>query len=344
MKYIQETRPILFQKFQESLLVRPFSPHPLIRNPHIQTILSSLVKRNFQWGAPKTSMVLLELRGQTCIRAECCFTKSSAPTLLAIHGVGGSNKSPYMQGFLHKAYREGWNSVLLNLYDLNLTGKNPVIFHAGSSQKLGEIIFRVLELTKCERIIPVAVSMGGNMLLKLLGEWGRDFPKEVCAAAVISPLVNLMASWNTLNKFTNRPYRWHFVQGLKEIIRKREHSLEKHIDVKRIRKIKTILEFDELVTSVLGNFDDAFDYYKQASALRWLPNIRIPTFFIHSRRDPILPWQQLVTPGLEENPQILLSLLKEGGHVGFIDKGGVDIDCHWAENRVIDFARMSLEE
>ena len=331
------------QKFREHLLGRPFLPHPAMLNSHLQTIGAAFAKRHFRWGAPDTGTLVLKLPGQASIRAEACFARSGAPTLLAIHGVGGSSQSPYMQGFLHKAHLQGWNAILLNLYDLNLTEGEPVIFHSGSSRELEGVISGVMDLEQCGDLILVAVSMGGNMLLKLLGEWGKDIPEQVRAAAVISPLVDLLASWNTLDRLTNRHYRWHLVQGLKNVIRKREHALAQHIDVRGIRKIKTIREFDESFTAVLGGFDDAFDYYRQTSASPWLDKIRIPTFVVHSRQDPILPWQPLMTPGLLRNPHVLLWLLQQGGHVGFIEGEHVDVDRHWAENRVIDFVRLWID-
>ncbi len=343
MKQAKEPSPALLQNFRRHLLGRPFYPHRAILHPHLQTVAAALAKRHFRWGAPEVGTLMLEISGQARVRAECCFAKNGAPTLLAIHGVGGSSQSPYMQGFLHKAYLQGWNAVLLNLYDLNLTGRRPVIFHSGSSRELEAVVSRVLDLEQCGDLILVAVSMGGNMLLKLLGEWGQDFPERVRAAATISPLVDLMASWDTLDRPTNRHFRWHFVEGLKHVIRKRERALGQFIDVQGIRKIKTIREFDELFTSVLGGFDDAFDYYRRASALPWLRKIHVPTFLVHSRRDPVLPWKPLLAPGLLENPHLLLWLPRQGGHVGFVERERVDIDRNWAENRVIDFARMWVE-
>ena len=328
------------RKFRELLLSRPFQPHRVIPHPHLQTMASALARRDFGWGALNTETLALELPGQTRVRSECYFGNPGAPTLLAIHGMGGSSQSPYMQGFLHKACREGWNAVLLNLYDLNLAGSRPVIFHSGSSRELEGIVHRVLDLDQCGTLVLVAVSMGGNILLKLLGEWGDGAPHRVRAAAVVSPLVDLMASWDTLDRLTNRPYRWHYVQGLKQVVRKNERHLAKHIDVEGIRKIKSIREFDEIFTSVLGGFQDAFDYYRRASASPWLERIRVPTLVLHSKRDPILPWGPLMTPGLRENPSVLLWLSREGGHVGFIEQERKDIDRHWAENRIIDFARL----
>ncbi len=329
----------IFTKF---LLNRPFVPHRVIPHPHLQTMVAALARRDFGWGAPDTQIVRLELPGGVSVRAECYFSEPGAPTILVVHGVGGSSRSPYMQGFLHKACLQGWNAVLLNLYDLNLSGRKPVIFHSGSSRELDAVVRSVLDLNQFGVLVLIAVSMGGNMLLKLLGEWGEAAPRRVRAAAVVSPLVDLMASWSTLDRLTNRHYRRHFVRGLKEVVRKREHELGKHIDVESIRRIKTIREFDEIFTSVLGGFQNAFDYYRQASASPWLGSIQVPTLVLHSKRDPILPWRPLMTPGLRNNPNVLLWVSQEGGHVGFMEQERHDIDRHWAENRVIDFARSQL--
>ncbi len=327
-------------KFREFLLSRPFRPHRVFPHPHLQTIASAMARRDFGWGAPRTETLALELPGQARVHTECCFANPGAPTLLVIHGMGGSSQSPYMQGFLHKAFREGWNAVLLNLYDLNLVGDRPVIFHSGSSRELDGIVRRVLDLDPCGPLVLVAVSMGANILLKLLGEWGEGVPDRVRAAAVVSPLVDLVASWDTLDRLTNRHYRWHYVQGLKQVVRRNEKDLSRHIDVEGIRRIKSIREFDEIFTSVLGKFRDAFDYYRRASAAPWLGKIQVPTLVLHSKRDPILPWGPLMNASLRENPNILLWLSREGGHVGFIEQEGPDIDRNWAENRIIDYARM----
>ena len=331
------------ERFREQLLKRPFEPHRALRHPHLQTIASALGRRDFSWGAPRSEVVILDLPGSARIRTECFFSAPGAPTLLAVHGVGGSSRSPYMQGFLHKAFRMGWNAILLNLYDLNLAGRQPVIFHSGSSRELGEVVQRVLALDSTGPLTLVAVSMGGNIVLRLLGEWGESAPTGVRGAAVISPLVDLMASWHTLDRLSNRHYRWHFVNGLKQVVREREKELAGHIDVAAIRKIRTIRQFDELFTSVLGGFQDAFDYYRQAGASPWFRGIRVPTLVIHSRRDPILPWGPLMTPDLLNNPNVLLWLPAQGGHVGFLEQESRDVDRHWAENRVIDFARFRFE-
>lgn len=337
------SRQLLF--FRETLHRRPFVARRILSHPHLQTMVAALARRSFPWAQCSPRTVDLQVEGRFTVRMEYQLSRVGAPTLLAVHGVGGSSRSPYMQAFLHKASREGWNALLLNLYDRNLGGDKPVIFHSGSSSELGAVIRRVLEMEEFGDLFLVAVSMGGNILLKLLGEWGSEAPGRIRAAAMLSPLVDLMSSWNTLDRPGNRHYRRHFVGGLKQIVRVRESILGQHIDVRSIRQVKTIREFDEIFTTVLGGFENAFDYYRTCSAQPWLNRVRIPTLIIHSRRDPILPWEPLTSAGVRENPDILCWLPLQGGHVGFIEQdSGEDPDRYWAENRIIDFGRHFLGE
>ena len=307
----------------------------------MQTLAASLAKRNFSWGWRDSEASYLELNDGSMVRSDCIWHTNDAPVLVVVHGIGGSSLSTYMQGLSHKAYREGWNAVLLNLYNCNSELRHPKIFHAGASSELGELLNLLITRRQIKVLFLAGISMGANILLKLMGEWGTHFPPSVRAAAVISPLVDLPNSWDILEKPCNLIFQRHFIKNLKRRIHKNRQHLNAHVDVSALMRIRTIRQFDELFTAPLGGFENAVEYYKQASALPHLKNICIPTLLLHARDDPLLPWLPFTLPEVKQNSALLISLNRRGGHTGFIERDGYgDIDRRWAENRSVDFFRV----
>ncbi|MEE8348238.1 MAG: alpha/beta fold hydrolase [Acidobacteriota bacterium] len=299
------------------------------------------MKRNFPWGWKHSREHLVDLQCGTRVRLIGVWQDPRLPTLIVVHGTGGSSNSTYMQGLSHKAYREGWNALLPNLYNAGLTLERPKVFHSGSSREVEEILQQVILGHQVKAIFLVGVSMGGNILLKLLGEWGRSYPEQVKAAAVISPLVDLGASWKILEKPSNRLFQHHMVTHLKRRVFQGFPALDGFVDQEALSRARTFRQFDELYTAPLSGFRDALDYYEKASALPHLKNIQLPTLLIHAQDDPLLPVEPFQSPEILSNPALEVVLTRRGGHVGFIEKSGQgDVDQFWAENRVIDFFRF----
>ena len=250
---------------------------------------------------------------------------------------------PICRGFPHKAYREGWNAVLVNLYNTNPELPKPKVFHSGSSREVGEVLQELSMNHQVQKFFLAGVSMGGNILLKLMGEWGSDSPVDVRAAGVISPLVDLTTAWKVLERPSNFLFQHHFVKNFKKRIKRDRSSLSPFVDVEALLRLKTLRQFDQLFTAPLAGFRDAFDYYERASALPYLKDVRIPTLLIHSHDDPLLPGEPLTLPETRSNPSLLIGLTRQGGHVGFLEQtlSGGDIDRFWAENRLIDFFRLA---
>ena len=158
--------------FEQILERRSFVPPIWLRGPHLQTLGASLVKRKYSWGWRDSQQQFLDLSDGSRIMAVCIWQCSSAPTMVAVHGMGGSSQSTYMQGLSHKAHREGWNAILLNLYNQNRDLCRPKIFHAGASSEIGEIIQKLIDQYNLMEVFLGGASMGGNVLLKFLGERG----------------------------------------------------------------------------------------------------------------------------------------------------------------------------
>jgi len=335
----------LLAHFERRLEDRPFRPPLWLRGGHLQTLAASLLKRNFSWGWGNAEELFVDLGDGSRVRLICAWQPVDAPTLVVLHGTGGSSASTYMQGLSHKAYREGWNAVLVNLYNTNPELPKPKVFHSGSSREVGELLQKLSMNHQVRKFFLAGVSMGGNILLKLMGEWGSDSLVDVRAAGVISPLVDLTTAWKVLERPSNFLFQHHFVKNFKKRIKRHRSSLSPFVDVEALLRIKTLRQFDQLFTAPLAGFRDAFDYYERASALPYLKDIRIPTLLIHSHDDPLLPGEPFTLSETRSNPSLLMGLTRQGGHVGYLEQAlsGGDIDRFWAENRLIDFFRLARQ-
>jgi predicted alpha/beta-fold hydrolase len=329
-----------FHQFQQVLKDRSFLPPFWLRGARWQTLVGSLLKRDFSWGWKYSQEHFVDLECGTRVLLVGIWLDPRLPTVVVVHGTGGSSDSTYMKGLSHKAHREGWNAVLPNLYDTNPVFERPRVFHSGSSREVGEMLQQLILRHQAEEIYLVGVSMGANILLKLLGEWGRSHPVQVKAAAVISPLLDLNASWKILEKPSNCIFQHHMVTNLKRRVQGLS-SLEGFVDKEALSRARTFRQFDELYTAPLAGFRDALEYYEKASALPHLKNIHLPTLLLHALDDPFLPAEPFQAPEIDSNPSLGVVLTRQGGHVGFIEKDGQgDVDRFWAENRVIDFFRL----
>lgn len=326
--------------FRNALERRPFRPHPLLFNGHLQTLASSRLARDFPWGFKTSRCLELELHDGVRVRLAVAERDRSAPTLVLLHGMGGSSRSGYMVGLSHKAWREGWNSIRLDLYNRNKRVSPPKIFHAGCNRDVAAILSAIVSRLGFGRLLLCGVSMGGNIILRLLGEWNVQAPPDIVGAAVMSPLVDLTSSSPILERPSNSIYRRYFVTRLRRLVQSHSEQLGHLVDLEALAAIRHIREFDELVTAPLAGFDNAVQYYQEASAFPLLSRIRIPTLVLHALDDPLLPSKPLCHPSVLQNPAILLHLTSKGGHAGFMEANAEgDIDRRWAENRIIEYFR-----
>jgi len=190
----------------------------------------------------------------------------------------------------------------------------------------------------------VGYSLGGNLVLKLAGEYGENPPEEILAICAVSPSVDLSSSANMIVKRSNWIYHQDFVRRLKKRIRTNHKLYPELYDISGLDDVRTLREFDDRFTARAHGFADADDYYYRSSSLRIIENIRIPTLIIHAEDDPFIPFAPLRDPAVANNPNILLVDTKQGGHVAFIsaEQNG-DVDRFWAENRVIEFCKLATE-
>jgi len=332
-----------FLRLRELIGRRPFKPPFWLRGGVRQTVAASYVKRDFRWGWKQSSRVSIELADRSRVEPDCVQQSETAPTVVLFHGMGGSSASTYMRGLSHKAFRQGWNAVSMNLYNTNPSLEFPKIFHAGASQDAGQILEKLADRHPSKAFYLAGVSMGANLVLKLLGEWGNDPPVQVGGAAVISPLLDLSSSLEVLERRSNALFQRHFMGKFRRHIRERADQLRPFVDVESVLRVRSIREFDEKLTAPLSGFKSASEYYEKASALPYLKRVRVPTLLVHALDDPLLPPEPLVL-GEPSNPFLESVLTDRGGHVGFLERDrSADVDRFWAENRVVDFFRICEE-
>jgi uncharacterized protein len=260
------------------------------------------------------------------------------PTLLALHGLNGSSQAHYMRGLASKAFARGMNVVRLNQRNCgNTEHLSRGLFHSGLTSDAARIIHELTQVDGLRAIAVSGYSLGGNLALKLAGEFGAHPPRELLGIAAVSPIIEIEQCTRALERPENWIYEWNFVRDLKKRMRLKDRLYPGEFDLSKLEAVKTVRQFDETVTAPHFGFRSASDYYYRASAMRVVDRIRVPALIITAEDDPFVPSQPFRDPKLTGNPQIELHVLAHGGHCGFIgDRAGED-DGYWAESRIVEF-------
>jgi predicted alpha/beta-fold hydrolase len=258
-----------------------------------------------------------------------------APLLVLFHGLEGGSSSHYARALLAAARARGWRAALPHFRgcggELN---RLPRAYHSGDSDEI-DWMLRRLAREPGGPLYAAGISLGGNALLKWLGERGDEAGTVVRAAAAVSAPVDLTAAGEALERGFNRVYTKNFLVTLK---RKGAAKLARFpglFDGPGVARSRTLREFDDLVTAPLHGFRDAADYWRRASAKPWLGRIRVPTLVVNARNDPFLPAASLPR-GDEVSPQVTLEFPATGGHVGFVH-GPFPGRYDWLPRRVAAF-------
>jgi uncharacterized protein len=217
----------------------------------------------------------------------------------------------------------------------------PRAYHSGDVQEIDWIIRRMRAASAGVPLFATGVSLGGNALLKWLGETGVSASAVVDRVVAVSAPVDLMAAGDALGRGVNLLYTRNFLATLKKKSLAKLASHPGLYDAARVRAAYTLREFDDLVTAPLHGFRDTNDYWTRASSKPVLRHIGIPTLIINARNDPFLPASAL--PGVDAvSAAVTLEQPEEGGHVGFV-AGAFPGHLEWLPQRVMDFFRLGAE-
>lgn len=287
--------------------------------------------RRQRWETPDGDFIDLDWTGdpEPDVRPE----GRGQPLLALFHGLEGSSNSHYARLLMHAAMQRGWLGVVVHFRGCSgEINRLPRAYHSGDSAEI-DWVLRRLRGQHPGPLLAAGVSLGGNALLKWLGEQRETAGGMVTRAAAVSAPLDLHAAADALERGFNMNYTRNFLATMK---RKSLAKLQRHpglFDGARLRAARTLREFDDLVTAPLHGFSDVDDYYSRASSKPLLPQIRVPTLLLNARNDPFLPRAALPTPE-ELAPAVCAVFPEEGGHVGFPDAGGT---LAWLPRTLLEF-------
>lgn len=322
-----------------TILEESFAPRRGLRGAQAQTLLGTLLPRP-PLPPSEDRVVRVDEKAQVLLRCHWQPERGRALTLLMVHGLEGSSQSPYVLGVGHKALAAGFNLVRMNVRNCGGTAHlSQTLYHSGLSRDVQQVARILIEGDTLPRLALAGYSMGGNMVLKALGEWGREAPREVVAAVAVCPSMDLAAGAELLERGSNRLYQWYFLRSLKRSYRRKARLFpEIFRSAGKLGKVRTIRQFDDAITAPAMGFRDAADYYERASSARVLERIAVPTLVVHALDDPFVPLLPATRARLEANPHISLVATAHGGHCAFLAPPD-GYDGRWAERRLVEFLK-----
>jgi len=307
-----------------------FKPAWWLRGPHAQTIWSSFMRLR-----PR-----LEIEWQRVELSDGDFIDlawsgpEQGKTVLLLHGLEGSINSSYASGLMHALNRRGYRTCVMHFRGCSgEPNRLPQWYHSGQSEDPQRILEFLRDQMGIELYAAVGFSLGGNVLLKWLGEQGAAMPLQ--RAAVMSVPFQLAHAAQRMGEGFSRLYQWYLVSSMQKKYKTKFASVSSPLDVD-INMLTTFWQFDDKVTAPLHGFEGADDYYTRASSHQFIPQIRVPTLILHARDDPFMYAHTPPLPNeLPEN--VWLELTEHGGHVGYINGVIPGLANYWGEKRLVEW-------
>ncbi len=322
----------------QSSFANRFIPASGLGNPHLQTL----------WGPLWRKKTRIERQRERIWLADGDFLdldwfgphELNAPLVLVLHGLTGSSNSPYVVGLQQAIVQEGWASVALNWRgcsgEPNLLSRS---YHSGASEDLASVIAHLRAKRPLAPLYAVGYSLGGNVLLKYLGESGAN--SDLQGAVAVSVPFRLDECADRIGMGFSKVYQRHFMREMVTYVKdKQRHFKDEGISeglaelsaLGSLENMRTFWDFDGRVTAPLHGFADAKDYYRRASSRYYLGEIRTPTLIIQAADDPFVFKHSLPEPA-ELSASTEFELQEKGGHVGFVD-GSLKNPGYYLERRI----------
>lgn len=308
-----------------------YSPSFPFKNGHFSTIYSSKFRPTPQITQERER---LNLEGDDFLDLDWSYTNSvSSKVAILLHGLEGNAQRTYITAQAKALTETGWDVVAVNYRgcsgEPNLSYQS---YNAGKTDDLEAVISTVLEKDRYQEIALIGFSLGGNLLLKYLGE-RNIFPKEIKKAVAISTPLDLKGSLESLSQFHNWVYRISFLKKLRSKYKEKMRDFPQEMNLLEYKKITSLLAFDDIYTAPAHGFKDANEYYRKNSSLQFLPNISIPVFILNSQNDSFLSEDCYPFALAEKMNNLNLEVSKYGGHVGFHQTN----ELYYSEARTLEF-------
>ena len=329
---------------EDSFILPPFRPHPLLRGGHRQTLAAYAFKgEQRRYSATRHTIELPD--GDRLILHDDCPANwgPGAPFVLLLHGLAGCHGSFYMIRVGGKLVDRGVRVFRLDHRGCGSGAKLARLpYHAGRSDDVRAACDCAAGLCNGSLGGVVGFSLSGNMLLKMLGEDGRSnrVPPYLACAAAVNPPIDLEQCGDALRKRSNRYYDRHFTGLLAQQVQER---IDQVVDAPgpvggsipaRLREI------DDKYTAPVSGFDGVYDYYANCSGAQFVPAINVPTLILTARDDPLIPVMSFEQ--LPAVPAVQVHIEEHGGHLGYIARPGIDPDRRWMDWRVVEWLAAHL--
>ena len=306
---------------------------------HLQTLASFFLPRRIV--LPPAEKRLIEVEPGVQVLCHCHWqqNRENALTVIVVHGLEGSSESQYMLGMAAKGLVAGMNVVRMNQRNCGRTDElSPTLYHSGRSQDIAAVAQNLMDQDRISSFALAGFSMGGNLVLKLAGEWGGEGPPQFRAVAAVCPSVNLAASADALHLAGNRLYEYHFMWKLRRRLMAKARLFPKVFDTSRLHGLTSLRDFDDKITAYYCGFEGASDYYQRSAAANVVDRIAVPTLILHAANDPFIRILPETRQKILSNTSITFVETEDGGHCSFLAEPEGD-DGRWAERQVVDFLR-----
>jgi predicted alpha/beta-fold hydrolase len=270
---------------------------------------------------------------------------AGTPILIVLHGLEGSSDSRYVHSMLGAAQAEGWRGLGLNYRGCSgEPNRLPVSYHGGATADLAWVVNQIVKENPGAPIVLVGASLGANILVKYIGENGDRLPEAVKAGVAISTPFDLALSAHTLEQGSARFYMKRLVASMKLKAQAKLKKFPGYVDAGKLEAVKTLTEFDDLVTGPVHGFKDANDYWSHSSSVKFLGGVRRPVLLISSKDDPFFPGSALPAAEVSANRFLTADFTERGGHVGFLTGWVPGRAGSWIEGRALYFLKEQLQK
>ena len=326
-----------------------FEPRRGLANAHLQTIVGNFLPRPAFRLASVAETVEVDPADGSHVLCHCHWQAeperdpAKRLTVVLVHGLEGSSDSRYILGIAARAWKAGCNVVRMNMRTCGGTETlTPTLYHSGLSGDVGAVVRHYAGRFGLERVALAGYSMGGNMVLKLAGEWGNQPP--LCAVAAVCPAIDLAVGADALHEPLNRGYEGKFLRGLMaRYTRKAKLFPGIYATRKAIGPVRSIRQFDDKILARYWDFRNADDYYHRAASARVVDRIAVPTLILRAQDDPFIRLLPETRAKLLANPCVTFVETRHGGHCGYLSRDPGD-EIHWAEATVMRFLLMATGE
>ena len=334
----EEPKPVQLAK------IATFRPRRFFRNGHLQTILGNYLARIDRMPPAVAQMVEVDAATKSQVLCHCHFqpadVRASRPSVIIVHGLEGSSSSQYVVGNANKLWAAGCNVIRMNMRNCGGTERlSRTLYHSALSGDVEAVMRFFIVRHGLTSISLVGYSMGGNLVLKLVGDLGSSAPKELKCALGVSPAIDLGPSADALHEPINRVYEIKFLRSLLMRYRRKAEIFPELFDASRADNIRSLRGFDDRITAFYAGFTGADDYYYRAAAARVIDRIAVPTLVLHALDDPFVRLTAQSRDNLLTNPHVTYVETAHGGHCAFLSDpdAAANDDGYWAEKTLLQF-------